>query len=1476
MMLRHKSFAAAIAACFVFVASIFAYDSEWPPAPDPQTSSIPPAPGLEMGRLEIDVPSVFAEWLNHQHIDGWGSEPFSITVGDVDGADDGDFCVVISVAHEAIMAARVDVDWAANTGTLTPLWAWKTPTCPATAPAAPHNGPHQRNCIVWDFNNDGTNEVVVTCQALSGKNVTYLLGQDANPPAPPWDFAGVPPAKVLAVSGEEASDGNFSEMGGRIGLCRVRNTPYAQDIICHNHDGNTFGIYSVTENGGVWAIDKIFHRIYSYPSNRPYRCHEFNYLDVDGDGFDEFTHDGLVDFVDADGGGNAVPTNPSRPMAGIQVWRTGHDIYDDYKHTDQMAGADWDPSRPGFEILSVPETDWVDNYSSAPRLGVTCLFDALTGEVIREDRDSDFRHPQSITAGNFAGDRAGLEVIHHPKSFNYTLAGGGEAFQASGHALDINFNELAVDGAYWIAQDTKKSADNKFPTARSSGPGGMGHWAMDWDGDYAADEILNSCWNAAIVWRMGTKGDWGATPPPGMPTWAQLQNSWIESYPPEGLNATMWWPYYQGAWGNRIGPSPDSGLKDGWGMNNGGAGRGTHYYEKLGEVYGGGLYALAAYDVSRDYREEVVHLRGKGGTKASLSIHYNSDILVTAGATRRSPAESRLYRQKKQEVIPDPFVYLNLPSFTDTDNDGLSDDDEDNVYYTQKYVFDSDGDLLSDAEEVLIYKTQPNKADTDGDGVPDGEEVENRTNPLRHDGLIIMDVDFDSSSYSNGAAPGADASHDPNFNWTYAGAHLADSVYADDSGMDGTRSVTLNDASGRSNANFTEDRLSAYAEGAGVAVGRLTYDFMVKDMKGSDFRIWTFLRNSSGFAQNNISSLYTNVRQQVVADGTMVFNLYSSPDNTSAAQLAGLRINKVYRVTVEWDFKSATDIISLVSVIEDPAGAGIDLVAAQLGGRVEVNITGAPRNNPDVGGIVGVAFGTNVTVEAQIDNIKVFDLNPPPLAGGGFDWGSLSGSGTFSQGIAQDETVTVGEIPAGLCGVEIYLTCDEDVDIQLFDKETGAIVVGWPEGLAQPGKCYTTYNGVRITYSGWNGDGTNYGHEYIRLADTTTRPLVMKAWGYRAGAATVDYSWTGSANGGSGTFSQAVATDETVEVGSIPRGRSGVEIYLTCDEDVDIQLFDKATGAMVIGWPGGFAQPGLGTTTYNGVDIEYSGWNGDGTHYGHEFIKILDPTNRDFTMKAWGYRAGDATVDYLWAGSKTGGIGTFAQAIATDEVAEVGPIPAGLGGVEIYLTCDEDVDIQLFDKETGATVVGWPGGFAQPGPGTTTYNGVDIEYSGWNGDGTNYGHEFIKILDPTNRAFTMKAWGYRAGNATVDYQWATDGGGVALEASTDVVIGEIPLQARDVELILESDNAVDIQLFDKETAARIVGLPDGLLKTAGMGSIDYNGMTIQYSGTGGDGTGPGHESITIAGPVTRELVMKAYGNRSGGTAPVRYSWTVGD
>jgi hypothetical protein len=93
------------------------------------------------------------------------------------------------------------------------------------------------------------------------------------------------------------------------------------------------------------------------------------------------------------------------------------------------------------------------------------------------------------------------------------------------------------------------------------------------------------------------------------------------------------------------------------------------------------------------------------------------------------------------------------PNVADSDDDGLSDGDEVNVYSSDPLNIDSDGDELddgyevntsstdpadpdsddeglNDGVEVNLYQTDPNDADTDGDGVNDFDEVSNNSNPL--------------------------------------------------------------------------------------------------------------------------------------------------------------------------------------------------------------------------------------------------------------------------------------------------------------------------------------------------------------------------------------------------------------------------------------------------------------------------------------------------------------------------------------------------------------------------------------------------------------------------------------------------------------------------------------------------------------------------------------------------------------------------
>ncbi|MCB9802570.1 L,D-transpeptidase family protein [Candidatus Nomurabacteria bacterium] len=117
----------------------------------------------------------------------------------------------------------------------------------------------------------------------------------------------------------------------------------------------------------------------------------------------------------------------------------------------------------------------------------------------------------------------------------------------------------------------------------------------------------------------------------------------------------------------------------------------------------------------------------------------------------------------------------------DSDNDGLTNAQEINIYFSDPYLADTDGDGYSDGEEVasstsplniedkknidldtdqdglndaweLILGTNLNKADTDGDGYSDGEEVNNSYDPLsvlpiQRDKLIKVDLATQTLEY---------------------------------------------------------------------------------------------------------------------------------------------------------------------------------------------------------------------------------------------------------------------------------------------------------------------------------------------------------------------------------------------------------------------------------------------------------------------------------------------------------------------------------------------------------------------------------------------------------------------------------------------------------------------------------------------------------------------------------------------------------
>lgn len=260
-----------------------------------------------------------------------------------------------------------------------------------------------------------------------------------------------------------------------------------------------------------------------------------------------------------------------------------------------------------------------------------------------------------------------------------------------------------------------------------------------------------------------------------------------------------------------------------------------------------------------------------------------------------------------------------------------------------------------------------------------------------------------------------------------------------------------------------------------------------------------------------------------------------------------------------------------------------------------------------------------------------------------------AGSDTFQQQVPLNDIIEVGELPEGISGIAVNLTSDVDIDIQLYDKETGEKIIGWPDGiLARSGYQSYEYQGTLVEWSGYNGDGTGLGNEYIKIsnaadpASATTRSFIMKVFGYSAGQADVDYSWDGAncntSKDGNNSFQQTIVQNATVKVGDIPTGVKDLNIELKSDEDVDIQIFDADNGTAIVAWPDGLLNgSSKESVAYEGMQIEWSGYNGDGTNPGNEYIKITGQTTKNLTMKVFGYHSGEATVNYSWGANDNNG-----------------------------------------------------------------------------------------------------------------------------------------------------------------------------------------------------------------------------------------------
>ncbi len=254
---------------------------------------------------------------------------------------------------------------------------------------------------------------------------------------------------------------------------------------------------------------------------------------------------------------------------------------------------------------------------------------------------------------------------------------------------------------------------------------------------------------------------------------------------------------------------------------------------------------------------------------------------------------------------------------------------------------------------------------------------------------------------------------------------------------------------------------------------------------------------------------------------------------------------------------------------------------------------------------------------------------------------------------------------------------------------------------------------------------------------------------------------------GSGTFEQHINQyggqyENATYVGTIPKGIKGLKINLLSDKDVDIRLYGKSN-RKIVHWPKGLLRHGFEETkNYKGVAVTYSGYNGVNGELGHEFINIEKSTPEKLTMKAFGFREGNAVVNYSWSGKdgcevSDSGDGTFKQAIKRNSSTLVGTIPPNVKNLEVYLESDKDIDIQLFAKD-GTAIASWkPQGLMHSGEKQEIeYDGMKITWSGFNGVDGEKGHEYIKLSGVTTQMLILKVFGYESGEANVKYKWGKD------------------------------------------------------------------------------------------------------------------------
>jgi flagellar basal body-associated protein FliL len=123
---------------------------------------------------------------------------------------------------------------------------------------------------------------------------------------------------------------------------------------------------------------------------------------------------------------------------------------------------------------------------------------------------------------------------------------------------------------------------------------------------------------------------------------------------------------------------------------------------------------------------------------ANLNANVNANANVNLNANVNVNANANINDNLNANANTNANVNTNVNAtpIIDSDNDGLSDEQEQNLG-TNPLSADTDNDGLFDKEEIEVYHTNPLDPDTDKDGFKDGEEIRNGYNPNGPGKLLV-------------------------------------------------------------------------------------------------------------------------------------------------------------------------------------------------------------------------------------------------------------------------------------------------------------------------------------------------------------------------------------------------------------------------------------------------------------------------------------------------------------------------------------------------------------------------------------------------------------------------------------------------------------------------------------------------------------------------------------------------------------------